>query len=143
MGRGSEAPFEQVGAPWLDTVAVLARLRGAGLAGVAFQGVTFTPHDPGDGKYADTLVAGIRFRVTDRTRYDPTATAVTLLAILQSLDPVRLGWSPARFDRLAGGPALRAAILAGQSPAAIVAAWSGAQAAFENRRRPFLLYPSY
>jgi len=143
VGRGSAAPFEQVGAPWLDTTAVLARLRGAGLAGVAFQGVTFTPHGPGDGKYADTLLAGIRFRVTDRTRYDPTVTAVTLLAILQSLDPDRLGWSPARFDRLAGGPVLRTAILSGESPAAITAAWSGPLRAFEDRRQPFLLYPSY
>ena len=143
VGRGSDAPFEQVGAPWLDTTAVLARLRAAGLAGVAFQGVAFTPHDPGDGKYADTLVRGIRFRVTDRSRYDPTRTAVTLLAILQSLDPVRLGWSTARFDRLAGGPSLRAAIVAGQSPDAIAETWSGPLRAFENRRRPFLLYPSH
>jgi uncharacterized protein YbbC (DUF1343 family) len=142
VGRGSEAPFEQVGAPGLDTAAVLARLRGADLAGIAFQGVTFTPHDPGDGKYADTLVTGIRFRVTDRSRYDPTRTAVTLLAILQSLDPGRLGWSPARFDRLAGGPSLRAAIVAGQPPSAIVGGWAGPRAAFEQRRRPFLLYPA-
>jgi uncharacterized protein YbbC (DUF1343 family) len=143
VGRGSDAPFEQVGAPWFDTTAALARLRSAGLAGVAFRGVTFTPHAPGDGKFADTLVAGIRFRVTDRSRYDPTRTAVTLLAVLQSLDSVRLGWSPARFDRLAGGPTLRAAIQAGQSPESIAAGWSGARQEFENRRRPFLLYPSY
>ena len=142
VGRGSDAPFEQVGAPWLDTVTVLARLRESGLEGVAFRGVAFTPHDPGDGKYADTLVAGIRLQVTDRGRYDPTRTAVTLLAILQSVDPGHLGWSPARFDRLAGGPSLRTAIVAGQAPSVIVGGWLEPRAAFESRRRPFLLYPA-
>jgi uncharacterized protein YbbC (DUF1343 family) len=142
VGRGSASPFEQVGAPWLDTAAVLARLRDARLEGVAFQGVSFTPRDPGDGKYADTLVTGIRFQVTDRRRYDPTRTAVTLLAILQASDGARLGWSPARFDRLAGGPSLRTAIVAGASPDSLIGAWAGPRAAFENRRRPFLLYPS-
>ncbi len=44
VGRGSDAPFHQVGAPWLDTTAVLARSRAARLPGVAFLGVTFTPH---------------------------------------------------------------------------------------------------
>lgn len=142
VGRGSEAPFEQVGAPWLDTTAVLALLRGARLEGVAFRGVTFTPHDPGDGKFVDTLVTGIRFKVTDRRRYDPTRTAVTLLTILQASDAAHLGWSPARFDRLAGGPALRTAIVAGASPDQLIQGWAGPLAAFENRRRPFLLYPS-
>jgi len=142
VGRGSEAPFEQVGAPWLDTAAVLARLRGAGLEGVVFRGVTFTPHQPGDSKYADTLVQGIRLRVTDRSRYDPTLTAVTLLALLQGMDPAHLGWNPPQFDRLAGGPFLRTAILAGQPPSAIASSWAGPRAEFESRRRSFLLYPS-
>lgn len=143
VGRGSDAPFEQVGAAWLDTAAVLARLRGSGLAGVSFRGVSFTPRSPGDGKSADTLVAGIRLTVTDPAQYDPTRTAVTLLAILQAMDPGRMGWSASQFDRLAGGPSLRAALLAGEAPGAIVASWSGPRGAFENRRRPFLLYPSY
>ena len=43
VGRGSEAPFEQIGAPWLDTAAVLARVRATALPGVRFAGVTFTP----------------------------------------------------------------------------------------------------
>ena len=79
VGRGSDAPFEQIGAPWLDTAAVLGALRTAGLPGVRAHGVAFTPRRPGDGKYADTLVAGIRLEVTDRSTYDPPATAVHLL----------------------------------------------------------------
>lgn len=141
VGRGSDAPFEQVGAPWLDTAAVLRALRKARPAGVTFDGVSFTPHKPGDGKFADTAVAGIRFTVVDRSRYDPVLTAVTLLAILQRQDPGHLGWSDVRFDRLAGGSELRRAVQSGQSAAAIVAGWRPALENYLARRRPFLLYP--
>jgi uncharacterized protein YbbC (DUF1343 family) len=141
VGRGSDAPFEQIGAPWLDTVAVLARMRAARLPGVGFEGVTFTPRGPGDGKYADTLVAGIRLRVTDRDAYDPTATAVYLLAAVRAAHSDRFGWIAKHFDRLAGGPALRERLEAGADPAAIVRSWVPGLERFKARRRPFLLYP--
>ena len=141
VGRGSDAPFEQIGAPWLDTAAVLARMRAASPPGVGFEGVTFTPHGPGDGKYADTLVLGIRLRVTDRGAYDPTATAVHLLAAVRSVHPERFGWNAKHFDRLAGGPALREQLEAGTDPAAIVTGWRPGLERFKARRRAFLLYP--
>lgn len=142
VGRGSDAPFEQVGAPWLDTAAVLGRIRRAALPGVAFHGVTFTPRQPGDRKYADTAVAGIRLVITDRTRYDPTATAVYLLSVIKTYHADRFGWIPAHFDRLAGSGRLRAALDAGTDPAAIVRSWDPPLTRFLQRRKPYLLYPS-
>jgi uncharacterized protein YbbC (DUF1343 family) len=141
VGRGSDAPFEQIGAPWLDTAAVLARVRAAALPGVRFAGVTFTPTRPGDGKYADTLLSGIRLQVTDRGAYDPTATAVQLLAAVRAVHADRFGWIPKHFDRLAGGVVLREQIEAGMAPNAIVRGWAGALERFKARRREFLLYP--
>jgi uncharacterized protein YbbC (DUF1343 family) len=140
VGRGSDAPFEQVGAPWLDTTAVLARIRAERLPGVAFSAAGFTPRHPGDGKYADTLLAGIRLRVTDRRRYDPTVTAVHLMAAIRVTHPGRMRWSAAQFDRLAGGSTLRTALEAGRPAAEIVAPWAEALRRFEARRRPFLIY---
>jgi uncharacterized protein YbbC (DUF1343 family) len=141
VGRGSDAPFEQIGAPWLDTAAVLASVRSLELPGVRFSGVEFTPRRPGDGKFADTLVAGVRLQVTDRSSYDPTATAIHLLAAVRSLHPGRLGWIPAHFDRLAGESALRTAIEAGADPGPIIQGWRAERLRFEARRQPFLLYP--
>jgi uncharacterized protein YbbC (DUF1343 family) len=141
VGRGSDAPFEQVGAPWLDTATVLTRVRAAGLPGVRFGGVRFTPRAPGDGKYADTALAGIRLELVDRARYDPTATAVTLLAAVRASHPDAFRWLPAHFDRLAGGPRLREQLDGGAAPSAIVAGWAPELRRFRERRRPFLLYP--
>ncbi|MEP6688524.1 MAG: DUF1343 domain-containing protein [Gemmatimonadales bacterium] len=141
VGRGSEAPFEQIGATWLDTAAVLAGVRAAGLPGVRLFGVTFTPSRPGDGKYADTVVAGIRLAVTDRRAYDPTVTAVHLLAAIRAVHGDRLTWFPKHFDRLAGTAGLRAQIEAGTAPGAIVRGWAAELERFKARRRAFLLYP--
>lgn len=140
VGRGSDAPFEQVGAPWLDTTAVLARIRAERLPGVAFSSTSFTPHRPGDGKYADTLLAGIRLRVTDRRRYDPTVTAVHLMAAIRATHPDRMRWTAAQFDRLAGGSVLRTALESGRPAGEITAPWAEALRRFDARRRPFLIY---
>ena len=141
VGRGTGDPFTLIGAPWLDTTAVLSRLRQAHLPGVEFRSDTVTPHAPGDGKFADTTLRAIRLIITDRSRYDPTSTAVHLLAAVQAYQPDRIGWHPAQFDRLAGGPVLRQAVVALTDPAAIVASWADAQRRFLARRKPFLLYP--
>jgi uncharacterized protein YbbC (DUF1343 family) len=141
VGRGSDAPFEQIGAPWLDTAAVLSALRKAALPGVRGRGVSFTPRAPGDGKYADTLLAGIRLEVTDRAAYDPTVTAVYLLTAIRRRHPEELGWIPNHFDRLAGTTRLREAIEAGAEPGAIVRGWETERRKYMERRRPVLLYP--
>ena len=140
VGRGTDAAFRQVGAPWVDTTAVLARVRAAGLAGVRFQGVAFTPDRPGDGKYADTLLYGIRLELTDQATYDPAATAVHLLLALRALHGSRMEWIPAHFDRLAGTRVLREAIEAGAEPAAIVRRWVPAQERFRQRRTGAMIY---
>jgi uncharacterized protein YbbC (DUF1343 family) len=120
---------------------VLAQLRRAAPAGVRFTGTAFTPASPGDGKYADTLVSGIRLITTDRTRYDPTVTAVHLLAALRIVHPQVFSFRPAQFDRLTGGPDLRLAIERGEPVAAIERHWSSELERFRQHRRQFLLYP--
>lgn len=141
VGRGSDHPFEQVGAPWLDTREVVERLEAAGLPGVRFQRVHFTPHQPGDGKYADTSLAGVRLIVTDRATYDPTTTSVVLMATIRDVHPDRFRWNAAQFDRLAGNSVLRTTLEQGGSPEAAVAAWPGERAGYLARRRTALLYP--
>jgi uncharacterized protein YbbC (DUF1343 family) len=141
VGRGTDAPFEQIGAPWLDTTLVLAALRRASPPGVRFSGTGFRPASPGDGKYSDTLLAGIRLTTTDRGAYDPTVTAVHLLATLRQVHPQAFAFRPAQFDRLAGGPGLRSAIEGGEPVSAIAAGWQAELKGFRDRRRDFLLYP--
>lgn len=140
VGRGSDYPFEQIGAPWLDTAAVISAMRRFDLPGVQVKGVEFIPHRPGDGKYADTLARGIRLRVTDRSRYDPTRTAVYLLSAVRSIHPHQFAWIPAHFDRLAGGTGLREQLTGGIEPDSIVRGWQAELSRFRERRKAVLLY---
>jgi uncharacterized protein YbbC (DUF1343 family) len=147
VGRGTDHPFEQIGAPWLDTLRVLAAVRGAGLNGVRFDGVEFTPVHPGDGKYADTAVAGVRLHVTDRSVYDPTRTAMALLTAVarstshgEAVFPVSL----AHFRRLLG---VTPVLPSGEDPyqtgdwLAVTRSWARELARFRARRAPYLIYP--
>ncbi len=146
VGRGTDHPFEQIGAPWLDTSATLLRLRAIRHPGVEFTAVTFTPNRPGDGKYADTLVPGLRLRVTDRRAYDPTTTALMLLAALdqsgRSGAASRL-WptSLAQITRLYGGDPAPLTWVEGGQLAALAAQWQDDRDRFLERRRPYLMYP--
>ncbi|HEX9895926.1 MAG TPA: DUF1343 domain-containing protein [Gemmatimonadales bacterium] len=142
VGRGSDAPFHQIGAPWLDPVAVLARVHEQPPPGVRLEPVTFTPVHPGDGKYADTALVGIRWVMTDQARYDPVRTAVVLLKAIRDVHPDQIRINPRSFDRLAGGPGLREALEAGLSTDRIVAGWKVPTARFRERAKPVLRYPT-
>ena len=148
VGRGTDHPFEQVGAPWLDTALVLRQLRSAGLEGVAFSGVRFTPLRPGDGRYADTSLAGIRLTVVNRDRYDPTRVALALLDAIEATAPMDILVSDARhlrrlyggtdLDRLLDTPRRHAGLRGWQG---LAEGWGPGLEDFRARRDSFLLYP--
>jgi uncharacterized protein YbbC (DUF1343 family) len=82
----------------------------------------------------------IRLRVTDRARYDPTHTAVALLAALRAVHPDSFKFVAERFDLLAAGPELRRAVVAGQTPATIWGAWEAGLGRFRGLRGKYLVY---
>jgi uncharacterized protein YbbC (DUF1343 family) len=140
VGRGTDHPFEQIGAPWLDADAVLSRLTFAPPPGVAFERVTFTPSAPGDGKYADSTVPGIRLKVLNRSRYDPVQTAVMLLAAIRDAQPGRLTFITSHFDRLAGTSLLRVGLQSGLGPAQLMRDWEAQREAFRRRIAAYVIY---
>lgn len=140
VGRGTELAFSQIGAPWLDVSRVLAALPTDRLPGVQFLGVLFTPERPGDAKYPGVPLRGIRLVLTDAATYDPTLTAVVLLSTINRIHPDSLRFRPAGFDRLAGGPTLREAVVAGKDPFAIVEAWETPLQAWRRHREGVLIY---
>ncbi|HEU4801177.1 MAG TPA: exo-beta-N-acetylmuramidase NamZ domain-containing protein [Gemmatimonadales bacterium] len=142
VGRGSEAPFEQIGAPWLDSDDVLKRLDRSARAGVTFEPVSFTPSAPGDGKFAGVRVEGIRLHVTDRAAYDATRTAVALIAAISASAPDHFEFLERHFDRLAGTDQLRLGLEAGRSVEQLVGGWPKQQDDFARRIAPFLIYPA-
>jgi uncharacterized protein YbbC (DUF1343 family) len=140
VGRGTGMAFQVVGAPWLNPDSVLARLDTAARSGVDVTTTAFTPSAPTDGKYADVPLRGMRLKVTDRARYDPTKLAVALLVAIRAAHPAQFQFRNDSFDRLAAGHDVRAAIEAGNSARAIWEGWAPDLARFRQLRAKYLLY---
>jgi uncharacterized protein YbbC (DUF1343 family) len=143
VGRGTPTAFQVVGAPWLAAGRVIdwvGRAAPDALTGVALEAASFTPAGPTDGKYDGVALQGIRVRVTDRGRYDPTRLAVALLVALRVTHPDSLRFRADKFDQLAAGRALRDAILAGTAPRDIWAPWDEGLARWRVSRAKYLVY---
>ena len=141
VGRGTDLPFQQIGAPWLDAEDVLAGLSAEILPGVRLEPVTFTPLGADDGKFEGRRVQGIRLKVTDRRLYDPTRTALALLLAVRESADTAFAWRPAAFDRLAGTDQLRLAVDGGATVDEIIDGWADSRQQFERSRARYLLYP--
>ena len=139
VGRGTDRAFQLVGAPWLDGEELARRLTALQVPDARFVPVRFTPSDPGDGKFGDTEVGGVRL-VADGPAYDPTLTALALLAEIRSMSGEQWSWRPGHFDRLAGTDALRTAVDAGASYRELANGWGAGVIEYLALRRLYLLY---
>jgi uncharacterized protein YbbC (DUF1343 family) len=126
VGRGTAAPFRQIGAPWLDAGGVARRM--ARRYHIALDPVRFTPHAPGDGKFDGVEVRGVRFRRFDRARGDPIRAALLLLKTVRELQPARV-----RVDSL--GLARRLGVWPSDT-----VTWPGDRRRFLAERRTALIY---
>lgn len=138
-GRGTDHPFEQVGAPWLDSAKVIERMNAANLPGVRFEAVTFTPKPMGDKKYDDTECHGIRLIATDRATYQPVRTSAKLVEAIRGVHPDKFEFRISHFDRLAGTDRLRGAIEVGKLDR-LLKSWDNDVACFRATRKRYLLY---
>ncbi len=143
-GRGTEKPFEWIGAPFVDGGQWAATLNSYHLAGVIFEPVEFTPREiasvASNPKYKGVRCGGIFVNVTDRTSYQPVATAVYILSSAKALFGSKFEWKQRGIDRLAGTTTLRTAIDAGESPERIDQTWKKDVERFQTVRKKYLLY---
>lgn len=135
VGRGTDTPFEVLGAPWCDGVALALRLREAKLPGVTFVPVSFTPTAS---KFRGELCSGLNVVITDWQTFEPVRTGIHLACALRAQH--EKAWDTKRLDWLLKHEPTAAAILAGTPADAIVASWKKDLELFRMRRKPFLLY---
>jgi uncharacterized protein YbbC (DUF1343 family) len=145
-GRGTTRPFELIGAPWLDGEALAARMNDVGLAGVYFRPAIFEPTFQ---KHARMTCGGCQMHVLRRDDFDPVIAGVALLRECYALAPDQFKWRDPPYeyehdkmpiDILAGSPTLREQIEPQVSLRDISDSWRAGEAAFDERRRPYLLY---
>ena len=146
-GRGTDAPFKLLGAPWADGQALADTLSARDLPGVRFEAARFTPtprEGARDPKHAGQRLWGIRQVVTNAEAFRPVETGIHVLhafyrqaereGVENFID--RPGW----LARLAGTERLGRMLGEGARPPAIIEAWRESVQAFRERRQPYLLY---
>lgn len=137
-GRGTQRPFEQAGAPWLDAPAVAAAMNAKGLPGVRFEAITMTV-EPTAGKHPGKTIPAIRFVITDREAYRPVRTALTAIDEIRRRHAADFAWTRT-IDRLTGTDRIRLAIEAETLPA-LLDEWDREAAAFRRSVSGVLMYP--
>ena len=140
VGRGTADAFQRFGAPWMNAPEVASLLNGRNPPGVRFVVDSFTPVNPGDGKYGGRLIPGVRIVVTDRNAVRPGHLCAAILWALLRTNHDSLRVRDATFDERFGSPAMRQALFAGEDPDRVVDQGQRAVADFEASARRFLLY---
>jgi uncharacterized protein YbbC (DUF1343 family) len=135
VGRGTDEPFEWLGAPWIDSRRLAARLNAAGLPGVRF-----VPRDrtPDASIHAGELCHGVDIILTDRGAFAAGLTAITLAEAVYTLHSDN--WEVEAFARLWGRPEVVDQLRSGLAAAEIAASWAAELEAFLEVRRRYLLY---
>ena len=135
VGRGTDAPFELIGAPWIDPNWLAERLNRLQLAGVRFEPMRFTPSE---NVYARVACGGVRFVVTDREAIRPVTVALAVATALR--ERYRSQWKLEAIQNLLVNRATMLAFLRGE-PLSRLVAWSDAdRTSFLKRRASYLIY---
>ena len=135
VGRGTDTPFEQLGAPWIDGVQLSDALNARRIPGVSFYPVRFTPVSS---KYAREECQGVFMIVTDRLALRPVRVGVEIAAMLHKLYGAQFELDAA--ERLFGSKDSLARVRAGESPEAIASSWAADEARWRIIRAKYLLY---
>ena len=136
VGRGTDTPFEVVGAPYINDVQLAAELNGAGLPGVRFVPVRFTPAASID---KDKECGGVNIILTDREHCPVVDVALAIAETVWRLYPK--DFDPDKMSVLLRHPPTLAAVKAGESLAEIHALWQPELGEFLKDREKYLLYP--
>jgi len=135
VGRGTEAPFEEFGAPWINGEEIAERLNAKGLPGIHFVSKPFIPVS---GLYSGQHCGGVGVRVTDRFKVRSMRIGLEIAAVLRQKYPDHFDVTKALL--LLGNDSTIQQLQAGTPPNEIVAGWAKDLTAYDAVRRRYFLY---
>ncbi len=142
-GRGTEKPFEKIGAPWINAQELAKQLNSLGMKGVVFEPIGFTPTaqlpSVPQPKFKDTVCGGVFLKITEREIFEPVKSGVSIIGTIKKLNPDKFAWRRT-IDRLYGSDRLRKEIDEGLPPVDIVKGYEETIMKFMSMRGKYLLY---
>jgi uncharacterized protein YbbC (DUF1343 family) len=135
VGRGTQTPFELVGAPWVDALALARTLNAREISGVRFVPVHFTP---ASSVYVHEQCGGVNVVVTDRNALDGPELGIEIAAALRKMYPDQ--YKIAGLDTLLVNRESQTALEAGEDPRRVAEEWRESGEQFEKVRAKYLIY---
>ena len=135
VGRGTDTPFEVIGAPWLDGQKLAKHLNERNLPGVRFVPIRYKPNAS---VFKDENLGAVNIVITDRSRFKSVSTGIEIAAALRKLYPS--DWQVEKYGRLLVNGEILAAVTRGDSPETIEKLWTVGITNFDKRRASYLLY---
>jgi len=135
VGRGTDTPFELVGAPWIKSKELAAYLNTRGIGGVRFVPVTFTPTAS---VHNGQTCSGVNIILTDRNGFDAPELGMELAAALHKL--YAADFKIERMAELLVNQSAYDALVAGQDPRRIAQEWQEGLEKFQKVREKYLIY---
>jgi len=135
VGRGTDTPFERVGAPWIDGRRLAQRLNSLNLPGVRFVPFQFTPTAS---KFKGQECGGVQILLVDRDAFDPLETGLSMARELKNLFGERFDFD--HVDRLLFNRAVLEKVRATTGPTSYKPLWQKDLEDFMARRAKYLLY---
>ncbi len=135
VGRGTDAPFEQIGADWIRGAQLAQFLNNWVLPGVR---VYPTKFQPDSGPFKGKVIEGVRFVILNREQLNSVRVGLDIAYALERLYPGKINFEACRF--LLGSREIVDALKSGAGPGNIEERTRESLQKFEDRRRPHLLY---
>jgi uncharacterized protein YbbC (DUF1343 family)/CubicO group peptidase (beta-lactamase class C family) len=135
VGRGTDTPFEVVGAPWINGQEMAAYLNGRRIPGARFVPVRFTPTAS---VFKNKECGGVNIVVTERALFRPVSTGIEIAVALRRLYPN--DWKVDDYMRLLVNSEALERVKRGETPDAIVSSWKPTLDRFRQVREHFLIY---
>ncbi|HVM61271.1 MAG TPA: exo-beta-N-acetylmuramidase NamZ domain-containing protein, partial [Verrucomicrobiae bacterium] len=135
VGRGTDSPFELLGAPWMKSKELASYLNARGISGVRFVPITFTPNSS---NYSGQACQGVNIILTDRNALDAPELGIELAAALRKLYPAEF-----KIEKMQGllvNQTVYDALMAGQDPRRIAQDWMDDLQKFGKVRERYLIY---
>jgi uncharacterized protein YbbC (DUF1343 family) len=141
VGRGTDAPFSYVGAPWLDTAGLLRRVAGYELPGVSLDTARFIPRGEGWVPFRGETVRAVRIRITDREAYQPVWLTLVLLTEIRRQHPGEFRITNEGMTQMLGSRWARQALDRGDDPRVTWRRWEAELQEWSAVRDRYRLYP--
>ncbi len=143
-GRGTEKPFEYIGAPWFDGKLLAKKLNALKLKGLRFEPIEFTPVPDSitgsNPKYANRKCSGIYFKVLDRQNYKPIETFFNVIQLIQKFYPDSLKFNRNFFDKLVGDKKFFENINSKKSPKSVEKFYKVDLMKFKEKAQKYIIY---